>query len=93
MPKHSRIGPLCTDLYELTMAAAYFQAHVIDEATFSLFVRPSANRNYYVAAGLETALEELLTLSFTDEECDYLKKTKLFSDNFIQFLIEFYKLY
>ncbi len=86
MQAHQRIGPLGTDLYELTMAAAYFQAEVTDEATFSIFTRPSANRNYYVAAGLETALEELSKFRFTDEECDYLKQTNLFSDNFIQFL-------
>ena len=76
MPKQSRIGPLCTDLYELTMAAAYFQAQVTDEATFSLFVRPSAKRNFYVAAGLESALEELATFQFSDEACDYLKDRK-----------------
>ena len=86
MRKHHRIGPLCTDLYELTMAAVYFQEQVRDEATFSLFVRPSANRNFYIAAGLETALDELSTFGFTDKECDYLKQTNLFSDNFIQFL-------
>jgi len=86
MPKQPRIGPLCTDLYELTMAAAYFQAHVIDQATFSLLVRPSANRNFYVAAGLETALDELSSFGFTDEECVYLKQTNLFSDSFIEFL-------
>ena len=86
MPKQPRIGPLCTDLYELTMAAAYFQAQVNDEATFSLFVRPSVNRNFYVAAGLESALDELSTFQFSDEECDYLKQTDLFSENFIQYL-------
>ncbi len=86
MRKSHRIGPLCADLYELTMAAAYFQAHLCDEATFSLFVRPSAKRNFYVAAGLETVLDELATFHFTDEECDYLKQTDLFSNDFISFL-------
>jgi len=86
MRKNYRIGPLCTDLYELTMAAAYFQGNIRNEATFSLFVRPSTNRNFYIAAGLETALNELSAFGFTDEECDYLKKTSLFSEKFIHFL-------
>jgi len=89
MQKPHRIGPLFTDLYELTMAAAYFQNNVQAKATFSLFVRPNENRNFYVAAGLETALDELSAFDFTDIACDYLKKTNLFSDNFIQFLSQF----
>ena len=86
MRKLHRIGPLCTDLYELTMAAAYFEACLGDEATFSLFVRSSAKRNFYVATGLETVLDELVRFHFTDEECDYLRQTNLFSDEFIGFL-------
>ena len=52
-------GPLFTDLYELAMAAGYF-AHKIDStATFSLYIRESAQRNFFVAAGLEDVLNEL----------------------------------
>ena len=32
-------GPLFTDLYELTMAAGYFEHHLDQSATFSLFLR------------------------------------------------------
>jgi nicotinate phosphoribosyltransferase len=84
-PKH-RIGPLLTDLYQLTMAAAYYQEGIAGTATFSLFVRESAARNYFVAAGLETVLDELSGFGFSDGEVAYLKETGLFSDDFLSFL-------
>lgn len=46
---------LLTDLYELTMAAAYFRYDMYDPATFSLFIRHyPADRGYFVSAELET---------------------------------------
>ena len=83
-----RIGPLFTDLYELTMAASYFDNRIFSEATFSLFVRDASRRNYFVAAGLEDVLRELETFQFTGEELAYLKGTGLFSDAFIDYLKE-----
>ncbi len=81
-----RIGPLFTDLYELTMAAAYYQKSMEGNATFSLFVRESVARNFFVAAGLETVLDELTCFGFSDGEIAYLKDTGLFSDKFLSFL-------
>jgi nicotinic acid phosphoribosyltransferase len=47
---------LFTDLYELTMAASYFQHRMFAPATFSLFVRKlPLDRGFLVAAGLEVA--------------------------------------
>lgn len=46
--------PLLTDLYELTMAAAYYRHRMFGKATFSLFIRDyPPNRGYFVNAGLE----------------------------------------
>ena len=81
-----RIGPLFTDLYELTMAAAYYQKGIEGNATFSLFVRESAARNFFVAAGLEAALNELACFGFSGEEIAYLKSTGLFSDAFLSYM-------
>ena len=66
---------LLTDLYQLTMAAGYFEAGKSGErATFELFVRRLPyNRNFILAAGLEQAVEYLLSLRFTREEVDYLR--------------------
>lgn len=70
---------LATDLYELTMAAAYFTCRVEARATFELFVRhlPAARR-YLIAAGLEQALEYLEELRFTAEDIAYLRAHRSF---------------
>lgn len=66
---------LLTDLYQLTMAAGYFEAGKASEtATFELFFRRLPRyRNYVLAAGLAQAIEFLLNLKFTSEEIDYLR--------------------
>lgn len=81
-----RIGPLFTDLYELTMAASYFDNRIFSEATFSVFVRDTSRRNYFVAAGLEDALRELEAFQFSEDELTYLRGTGLFSEAFIDHL-------
>ena len=66
---------LLTDLYELTMAAGYFETGKADEkATFELFFRRlPANRNFLLTAGLHHVVDYLLNLCFTAEEIDYLR--------------------
>ena len=80
------MGPLFTDLYELTMAASYFDHGLSDMATFSLFTRDSQNRNFYVAAGLEDVLRELEALAFMPEEIEFLRRKAIFSEDFLSFL-------
>ncbi|MBI3665252.1 MAG: nicotinate phosphoribosyltransferase [Acidobacteria bacterium] len=72
---------LLTDLYELTMAAGYFQAGKAGQrATFELSLRRlPAHRSYVLAAGLEQAIEYLLELKFTPEGIEYLKGLPVFS--------------
>jgi nicotinate phosphoribosyltransferase len=78
---------LLTDLYQLTMAACYFDQGMNEEATFSLFIRKyPENRGYFVAAGLEEALYYLTSLKFTDDDLAYLDSTGLFSNRFLDFL-------
>lgn len=66
---------LLTDLYQLTMAAGYFEAgKTAERATFELFVRKlPQHRNFVLAAGLQQAVEYLLDLRFSPEEIDYLR--------------------
>ncbi|MGH9112039.1 MAG: nicotinate phosphoribosyltransferase, partial [Acidimicrobiales bacterium] len=75
---------LVTDLYELTMAAAYQAAGIEHEATFELFVRrlPS-ERRFLVAAGLDDALAGLEGLGFAGHEVDYLAGLDVFPAPFI----------
>jgi nicotinate phosphoribosyltransferase len=78
---------LLTDLYQLTMAACYFDQGMNGEATFSLFIRKyPANRGYFVAAGLAEALAYLETLRFSEDDLAYLKGTGLFRTPFLDYL-------
>lgn len=65
---------LLTDLYQLTMAQAAFKAGTAhDEAVFHLFFRkPPFKSGYTVAAGLQSALEYLSTVRFTEDDRAYL---------------------
>ena len=82
MDPTSIAGPLFTDLYELTMAASYHAHQIVSPATFSLFIRGDhLKRNFFVAAGLEDVLNELITFHFSEQDIEYLKSTGLFSDD------------
>ncbi|MBI3694670.1 MAG: nicotinate phosphoribosyltransferase, partial [Acidobacteria bacterium] len=85
---------LLTDLYELTMAAGYFQSgKTAERAVFELSVRRlPANRSYILIAGIEQALEYLLNLSFTADEIAYIRRLPAFSrtpGEFFDYLREF----
>ena len=84
---------LLTDLYELTMAAGYFQKHFQARATFELFVRHlPEHRNYLVAAGLEQALDFLENVRFSHYEIAYLRDMPLFrhvQPEFFDYLADF----
>ncbi len=84
---------LTTDLYELTMAAAYFDSHINDKAIFELFVRRlPRNRSFLITGGLEQALDYLSSLRFTAEQIDYLRNHPTFenvSREFFDYLAEF----
>ncbi len=83
---------LLTDLYELTMAAAYFENNFQHSATFEMFVRQlPPNRSFLLSAGLEQALDYLESFRFRPEEIDFLRKHPVFqhiSDSFFDFLRE-----
>ena len=87
-------SPLQTDLYQLTMAAAYWQAGTADhESVFHLFFRRLPfHGGYAIAAGLEAALQWLEDFRFRTEELDYLATLRtrndhpLFRDDFLAYL-------
>ncbi|RLG20316.1 nicotinate phosphoribosyltransferase [Candidatus Micrarchaeota archaeon] len=86
----NQTAPLLTDLYQLTMCASYFDNGHRGEATFDLFVRSMPpHRSYLLFAGLESALDYLKNLKFTDECINYLDSTKLFKDSFLSYLERF----
>ncbi|HEV2352214.1 MAG TPA: nicotinate phosphoribosyltransferase [Terriglobia bacterium] len=84
---------LLTDLYELTMAAGFFEHHIECRATFELFVRQlPPERGYLVAAGLDSVLGYLEHLRFNDEDIRFLRAQPAFrtvSDAFFEHLRHF----
>lgn len=78
---------LFTDLYELTMAQAYFEEGMVDEAVFSLAVRSlPPQRNFILACGLDTVLDYLESWHFDEEALTYLASLGRFSDRFLAWL-------
>ena len=70
---------LFTDLYELTMAQAYWQSGETAQATFSLYIRNyPPDRGYFVLGGVQDALDYLKDLRFSDDETRYLRSLDLF---------------
>jgi nicotinate phosphoribosyltransferase len=85
---------LLTDLYELTMAAGYFEAgKTAQRATFEFSIRRlPPNRNFLIAAGLPQVVDYLLNLSFTEDEIAYLRGLAQFqkvSPEFFEYLRKF----
>jgi nicotinate phosphoribosyltransferase len=89
-PLRLRDAALFTDLYELTMAAAFFRQGIRGPATFSLFVRRlPETRAFLVAAGLEDALDFLHALHFSPAAVAHLGTLGLFDDAFLEWLVGF----
>lgn len=88
---------LLTDLYELTMAAAYLEhGKATDTATFDLYYRHNPfNGGYAIAAGLEDAIQAVLDTKFSLEDIGFLRDMKtskgagLFSDHFLRYLADY----
>lgn len=85
---------LATDLYQLTMAAAYWENGLGQEtSTFELFVRRlPAHRGYLLTAGLEQVVEYLQNLRFGAEGIAYLRSQPQFgavSESFWEYLRDF----
>jgi nicotinate phosphoribosyltransferase len=86
-PLTLRDPALFTDLYELTMAAAFFRERMGEAATFSLFARQlPPTRAFIVAAGLEDALEYARGLQFTADGIEYLRSLGRFEPDFLEYL-------
>ncbi|SRR6266704_1556448 len=79
---------LLVDLYELTMAAAFFENRVNAPATFELFIRnlPSS-RGYLLAAGLEQALDYLENLAFLPEQIEFLRRHPAFCNGIAEWIL------
>ena len=78
---------LFTDLYELTMAQVYFRKQMTDTAYFEVSVRRlPENWGFFVMAGLSEVDSYLREFRFSKADIDFLRSTKLFSDDFLQYI-------
>ncbi|MBD3223443.1 MAG: nicotinate phosphoribosyltransferase [Caldithrix sp.] len=84
---------LLVDLYELTMAAGYFEQNYNPWVCFELFIRDlPPNRNFLIAAGLEQVINYVTHLSFNQDQIEYLRSLsnfKYISDDFFRYLHNF----
>jgi nicotinate phosphoribosyltransferase len=85
---------LLTDLYQLTMACAYWKSDTIDkEAVFHLTFRAAPfEGGFTIASGLETAIDWLKDFRFSDSDLEYLStilgrdQRPLFQEDFLDYL-------
>ncbi len=82
---------MLTDFYELTMAGGYFENGMKNTiATFDMFYRRNPDKGgFAIMAGLGQTVEYLNNLSFTDEDIDFLRSKRIFSEEFLTYLRNF----
>jgi len=68
------VTALYTDLYELRMAESYLKRGMTADATFSLYIRPTRDRPWWVALGVERVLDFIQSYSFEQRDLEYLSK-------------------
>ena len=83
-------SPLLTDLYQFTMLQGYIDDDMHGDAVFEFFVRKMPeHRGFFMAAGLESVLDFLEEIHFSQNELDYLASTNRFSKKLLDYLAGF----
>ena len=79
------------DFYEFTMAYGYFKNGFKDRlATFDLFFRKIPDGGgYAIFAGLESMVDYIKDLRFSEEDIDYFRDRHLFDEDFLNYLRNF----
>jgi nicotinate phosphoribosyltransferase len=78
---------LLTDLYELTMAQVYYKKQMAETAYFEVYIRRlPENWGFFVMAGLNEVESFLREFRFSRADIDYLRSTKLFTEDFLMYL-------
>ncbi len=82
---------MLSDFYEFTMAGGYFNSPVKDTiGYYDMYFRTVPdNGGYVVACGLESVIEYLLNLHFTQEDIEYLRSKNMFDEKFLEYLANF----
>ena len=82
---------LMCDFYELTMANGYFESGLKDQtAYFDVFFRKVPDGGgFAIFCGLESILDYIKNLRFTDEDIEFLRSKNAFSEEFLEYLRDF----
>lgn len=64
---------LFTDLYEIRMVESYLREDMTAPATFSLYIRPTPGRPWFVALGVQRVVELMQELAFDGADLAYLR--------------------
>lgn len=82
---------MLTDFYEITMGNAYLQSGIGDKiGVFDMFFRKVPDGGAFVImAGVEQLVEYLKNLTFDKEDIDYLRGKGNFSEEFLNYLLNF----
>ncbi|BES70450.1 nicotinate phosphoribosyltransferase [Marinobacter nanhaiticus D15-8W] len=81
---------MMVDLYELTMAQAYWSEGMEEPATFSLFFRKMPrHRNFVLACGQQQVAHIIESLRFSQEHIDRLRELDMFEPDFLDWLRRF----
>ena len=91
MPIDLRLDPaevaLFTDLYELTVGAAFFEHGFNETASFEVALRRMPpGRGFMIAAGIERLIEALEEYRFDAGAIEHLDSLQLFKPAFLEFL-------
>ena len=82
---------MMTDLYEITMAYAYFKQHKQNEiAVFDAFFRKNPfDKGYAVMGGLHEIIKYIKNVHFNEDDINYLRGLNTFDEDFLEYLKDF----
>ncbi|APC41393.1 nicotinate phosphoribosyltransferase [Clostridium estertheticum] len=79
------------DLYEMTMANAYFaRQNEMKRVVFDVFYRKNPDKGgFAIFAGLEQIIEYVENMHFDSDDIEYFRSVSLFSEDFLEYLRNF----
>ena len=82
---------LMCDFYEFTMSNGYFKFGLKDRICyFDVFFRSVPDGGgFALACGLEQVIKYIQELHFSKDDIEYLRKKKIFSEEFLAYLLSF----
>jgi nicotinate phosphoribosyltransferase len=82
---------MLTDFYEITMANGYFSNGFENKIVYfdMFFRRVPDDGGYAIMAGTQQVADYLKNLTFTQEDIEYLRGCRIFSEAFLKYLADF----